>query len=39
MRYKKKYGKRNGKSKYGVRGRGKSKRLTRYGVSRGGVRL
>lgn len=40
-KYGKKYGRKKNKVsyKYGVRGRSKAKRIKRYGISRGGVRL
>lgn len=41
MRFRKKGFRRSGAGgyKYGVRGRGKSKRVRRYGNSRGGIRM
>lgn len=39
MRYKKKGFSKRIRSKYGVAGRGRGKRIRRYGVSRGGIRM
>lgn len=44
MRYrkhygKKSYGKKKGRYGYGVRIKGRGKRIKRYGVSRGGIRM